>query len=142
MPGKVNPVIPEMVIQAAAHIMGKHLSVTVACQNAPLELNIMQPLIAYETLSAIDLLCNTLDVFNKKCVAGIIADEERCRSLIDLSLAMVTPLALKIGYDKAAELAYRAFKEKKNIRDVALEEGILTEKEADDVFDPGTMLGP
>ena len=142
MPGKVNPVIPEMVIQAAAHIMGKHLSVTVACQNAPLELNIMQPLIAYETLSAIDLLCNTLDVFNKKCVAGIIADEERCRSLIDLSLAMVTPLALKIGYDNAAKLAHRAFKEKKNIRDVVLEEGILTENEADEVFDPGTMLGP
>ena len=141
MPGKVNPVIPEMVIQAAAHIMGKHLSVTIACQNAPLELNIMQPLIAYETLSAIDLLCNTLDVLNRKCVAGITADKERCRALIDLSLAMVTPLALKIGYDNAAKLAYRAFKEKKTIRDVVLEEGILTEKEADDVFDPGTMLG-
>jgi fumarate hydratase, class II len=142
MPGKVNPVIPEMVIQVAAHIMGKHLSVTIACQNAPLELNIMQPLIAYETLSAIDLLCNALDVLDRKCVSGIVADEERCRSLIDLSLAMVTPLALKIGYDEAARLAYRAFKEKKNIKDVAVEEGILTEKEADEVFDPGTMLGP
>lgn len=141
MPGKINPVIPEMVIQVAAHIMGKHLSVTIACQNAPLELNIMQPLIAYETLSAMDLLRNTLEVFGEKCVNGISADAERCRSLIDLSLAMVTPLALKIGYDDAAKIAYRAFKEKRNVRDLLIEDGILDEEEAAKVFDPRGMLG-
>lgn len=141
MPGKINPVIPEMIIQVAAHIMGKHLSVTIACQNGPLELNIMQPLIAFETLSALELLCRSVAVFRQKCIEGISADEERCRSLIDLSLALITPLALKIGYDRAAEIAHRAYAEKRLVRDVVLEEGLLTEEEADVVFDPRGMLG-
>lgn len=142
MPGKVNPVIPEMVIQAAAHVMGKHLSVTVACQNAPLQLNIMQPLIAYETLSALDLLARTAEVFADRCVDGITADSERCRSLIDLSLALVTPLALKIGYDEAAKIAYRAYDEQKTVREVVIEERILTEAEADEVLSPENMIRP
>jgi len=141
MPGKVNPVIPEMVLQVAAHVMGKHLSVTIACQNAPLELNIMQPLIAYETLSAIELLVRTVDAFRERCIDGIEANVERCRSLIDLSLALVTPLALKIGYDKAAKIAYRAYEENKTVREIVIEEGILTQQEADQVLSPESMLG-
>ena len=141
MPGKINPVIPEMVIQAAAHIMGKHLSVTVACQNAPLELNIMQPLIAYETITALQLLTNTADAFATKCVSGIEADRERCRSLIDLSLALVTPLALEIGYDKAAEIAHRAYVERKTVREIVVTDGIMSEAEADNVLNPDNMLG-
>jgi fumarate hydratase, class II len=142
MPGKVNPVIPEMVIQAAAHIMGKHLSVTIAGQNGPLELNIMQPLIAYETLSALDLLRNSVDALHHKCVVGIEANEAQCRSLIDRSLALVTPLALEIGYDRAAKIAYRAYREDRLVRDIVVEEGILTAEEADRVLDPEAMLGP
>lgn len=142
MPGKVNPVIPEMVIQVAAHVMGKNLSVTIAGQNAPLELNIMQPLLAYETLSALDLLRRTVDAFDQRCVRGITADAEHCRSLIDLSLALVTPLALKIGYDRAAQIAHRAFEEKRKVREVILEEGVLTEAEADEILNPRNMLGP
>ncbi|MBN1686039.1 MAG: aspartate ammonia-lyase, partial [Spirochaetales bacterium] len=141
MPGKVNPVIPEMMLQVAAHVMGKHLSVTIACQNAPLELNIMQPLIAYETLSALELLTNAVNVFKTRCVAGIEADAERCRSLIDLSLALVTPLALKIGYDEAAKIAYRAYRERKTVRELVIDEGILSQSEADEVLSPESMLG-
>ena len=141
MPGKVNPVIPEMVIQVAAHIMGKDVSVTIAGQNAPLELNIMQPLIAYETLSALSLLTNTLEVLRERCVLGIEANIERCRSLIDRSLALVTPLALKIGYDRAAKIAYRAYKENRTVREIVVEEAVLTEEEADRVLDPESMLG-
>jgi fumarate hydratase, class II len=141
MPGKINPVIPEMVIQAAAHIMGKHLSVTIACQNAPLELNIMQPLIAYETITALQLLTNSAVAFATKCVTGIVADRERCRSLIDLSLALVTPLALEIGYDKAAEIAHQAYEEKKTVREIVIAEGILSEDEADAILKPDNMLG-
>ena len=140
MPGKVNPVIPEMILQVAAHVMGKHLSVTVACQNAPLQLNIMQPLIAYETLSALDLLIRAIDVFKERCVDGIVADAERCRSLIDLSLALVTPLALKIGYDEAAKIAHQAYDEHKSVREVVIQEGILTEAEADEVLSPENMV--
>ena len=142
MPGKINPVIPEMVIQVAAHVMGKNLSVTIAGQNAPLELNIMQPLLAYEVLSSIDLLSRTADAFAERCIAGITADPEHCRSLIDWSLALVTPLALKIGYDRAAGIAHRAFEEKRKVKEIILEEGVLTEAEADEILDPRSMLGP
>jgi fumarate hydratase class II len=141
MPGKVNPVIPEMVLQVAAHVMGKHLSVTVACQNAPLQLNIMQPLIAHETLSAIDLFIRAVEAFQTRCVEGIEANYERCRSLIDRSLALVTPLATKIGYDAAAKIAHRCYTEGKTVREIAVEEGVLTADEADEVLAPESMLG-
>jgi fumarate hydratase class II len=140
MPGKVNPVIPEMVLQAAAHVMGKHLSVTVACQNAPLQLNIMQPLIAYESLSAIELLTRVVEVFRVRCVEGIKANRKRCRSLIDRSMALVTPLATKIGYDAAAQIAYRCYEEGKTVREIVIEEGVLSPEEADEVLAPESML--
>ncbi len=142
MPGKVNPVIPEMLIQVAAHVMGKHLSVTIGGQNAPLELNIFKPLIAYETLSAIELLANACRALDERCIQGIEADVERCEYWIEWSLALVTPLAIKVGYDRATQLAYKAYKEKRTVRDVILEEGVLTEAECDEVLDPRTMLAP
>ena len=140
MPGKVNPVIPEMVIQAAAHISGKYTSVTVACQNSPLELNIMQPLLVHETLSSIDLLDRVSVSFAEKCISGIEADEQRCRDFIEWSLAVVTPLAIEIGYDKAAAIAYRAYKEKRKVKDVAAEEGILSPEKLESVFDIDSMI--
>src|SRR5690606_19138189 len=134
MPGKVNPVIPEMMIQVAAHLMGKATAVTIGGQNAPLDLNIMMPLIAHETLTAIELLANTARVSVEKAIQGIEADVERCAFWIDWSLALVTPLALKVGYDRATQIAYRAYKEKRKVCDVILEEGVLTEAEADEVL--------
>lgn len=142
MPGKVNPVIPEMVIQAAAHLMGANLSVTIAGQNAPLELNIMQPLIAFETLSSLDLLTRVADALADRCVEGIEANREQCRSLVDRSLALVTPLALEIGYDRAAKIAYRAYREHRLVREIVVEEGVLTDEEAGRILDPEAMLGP
>ncbi len=141
MPGKVNPVIPEMVIQAAAHLMGQHLAVTVGAQNGPLELNMMNPLIGYETITAIRLLGNTCRALAERCIAGIKADEARCAEWIEWSLALVTPLATRIGYDKAAALAYKAFKSKKSIRQVAREERVLPEQELERLLDPRDMLG-
>ena len=140
MPGKINPVIPEMIIQAAAHTMGKYTSVTIACQNAPLELNIMQPLLIHETLSSIELLTAACGSFLEKCISGIEADEKKCRDAIEWSLAVVTPLAVKIGYDRAAEIAYRAYREKRKVRDIASEEGVLPEAELERVFDIDSML--
>lgn len=142
MPGKVNPVIPEMVIQACAHVMGKHLSATVACQNSPLQLNIMMPLLAHESLSAIELLTGVAQALGDRCVNGIQANKENCRQQVEWSLAMVTPLALKIGYDKAAELAYKAYKESKTVRELVLSEGLLSADEANAVLDPAGMIGP
>jgi fumarate hydratase class II len=141
MPGKVNPVIPEMVIQVAAHVMGKHLAVTIGGQNGPLELNIMQPLIAYETLTSLGLLAKTCKGLTQKCVLGIKANVKTCLAGVEWSLALVTPLALKIGYDKAAHLAYKAFKEGKTIKDVALKEGLLPAEELDEMLNPENMVG-
>jgi fumarate hydratase class II len=142
MPGKVNPVIPEMMIQVAAHIMGAHLIVSIGGQHAPLQLNVMQPLIAYHSITSTDILTNAVKVFADKCVIGIEANRKRCEELVEWSMALVTPLALKIGYDRAAEVAYKAHKENKTVRQVVVEEGILTEEEAREILDPKKMLGP
>ncbi|MFW5688870.1 MAG: class II fumarate hydratase [Spirochaetota bacterium] len=140
MPGKVNPVIPEMIIQVAAHIIGKAASITTAGQHAPLELNMMNPLIAHETLSAISLLRESCDAFAERCVDGITVDKERCEYWIEWSLALVTPLATRIGYDKAAELAHVAFDEKRTIRDVVKESGLLSDEEIESLLDPRSMI--
>lgn len=140
MPGKVNPVIPEMMIQVAAHVHGQCLSVTMGAQNAPLQLNMMNPMIAYETVDAMRTLASTCRAAAEKCVSGITADRERCEYWIEWSTAMVTPLARTIGYDKASELAYKAFKEKRTIRDVCREAGVVGEQELDALLDPRKMV--
>ena len=141
MPGKVNPVIPEMVIQAAVYVKGKAASVGLAAASAPLELNIMMPLIAYETLDSLSLLANTAQVLADRCIRGIEADPQRCAEWVEWSLALVTPLATRIGYDKAAELAYRAFKQRKTVRQVLSESDLLSSEEVDKVLDPKSMIG-
>ncbi|MFO7850436.1 MAG: class II fumarate hydratase [Spirochaetia bacterium] len=142
MPGKVNPVIPEMVLQASAFVMGKYTSVTVAAQNAPLQLNIMQPLIAHELLGSIDLLTRVTRRFRREAVESMEADEERCLKWVYESLALVTPLARHIGYDRAAELAHRAYSENRDLFDVALEEEIMGKEELEQVLNPRNMVGP
>ena len=141
MPGKVNPVIPEMVIQAAVYVKGKAASVGLAAASAPLELNIMMPLIAYETLDSLSLLANTAQVLADRCIRGIEADPQRCAEWVEWSLALVTPLATRIGYDKAAELAYRAFKQRKTVRQVLSESDLLSSEEVDKALDPKSMTG-
>jgi fumarate hydratase class II len=142
MPGKVNPVILEMTIQAAAHIMGSAVSVTMAGQTGPLELNMMQPIIAWETLSSLSLMRRTASALAERCINGITADVERSREWIERSLALVTPLSLKVGYDKAAKIAQAALAQNKTIREVIVAEGLLTAEEADRLLDPREMLGP
>ena len=140
MPGKVNPVIPEMLIQVCAFVIGKFQSVVIANQNAPLELNIMMPLLAHEVLTSQEVLIHALKTFREKCVEGIQANKKRCEELVERSLALVTPLALKIGYDRAAEIAYKAYKEDKTVREVVEEEGILSKEEIQEILDPRKML--
>ena len=139
MPGKVNPVIPEMVVQAAAFVMGKQTSVTIAAHNGPLQLNIMQPLIAHEVLTSIDLLKHVVKRFEEKCVKDVTLPGERTSEAIEKSLALVTPLAVRIGYDAAAKLAYKAYNEGKSVRQVVLDEGVLSLEEAEEVLNPEKM---
>jgi len=140
MPGKINPVIPEMVIQACAHLQGKVLSVSIAGQSGPLQLNMMLPLISHETLTALELLQQVCLSLAGKCIKGLKANKERCLDSIEKSLAMITPVALKIGYDKAAELAHTAYVKDISIRKVLLESGLLSPGEVNTLLDPGKMI--
>jgi len=142
MPGKVNPVIPEMVTQAAVYVQGKAGTVAAAASASPLELNVMLPLIAQETQESLELLTNVCHAFRERCITGIRADEERCAHYVEWSLALITPLAAKIGYDRAAELAYRALREKKTVRSVLEESKLLTPEEIKTLLDPRGMIGP
>lgn len=140
MPGKVNPVIPEMVLQAAAFVMGKQTSMTVACQNSPLQLNIMMPLIAHELHASISLLTECASALDDRCFSGITANEEVCREKIEWSLAVVTPLAVNLGYDKAAEIAYHAWKTRIKVSDAVLKLTDLNEKEVKALLDIEKMI--
>lgn len=140
MPGKVNPVIPESAIQVAATVTGLHQTLTIACSSGLLELNVMMPLIADTILFTLKILTNISIHLNDKCIKGIKANEEKCKSYIDWSLSLVTPLASKIGYDKAAEIAYRAYNENKTVKDIVQELCILSKEELDSIFDPESMI--
>ena len=142
MPGKVNPVMPEMMLQVAAQVMASHMAVTLGGQQAPLELNIMMPLIAHHALFAIRILDRAATAFEQRCISGIRANAERCGEWVEQSLALVTPLALRLGYDRAAAIAQQAYREGRTIREVVLAEGLLTAEEADRLLSPEGMLGP
>jgi len=142
MPGKVNPVIPEAVTMVAAQVMGNHTTITVAAQGSFLELSVMMPVIAYAFLQSVTLLTRASHVFVDKCIAGITANEERCRELLEGNLALGTALAPRIGYDAAAAIAKEAFAQGRTVREVAREKGVLSEAELDAVLDPWAMTEP
>jgi len=140
MPGKVNPVILEVAIQAAAQAIGNDAVVTLGGGLGVLELNVMLPVMARNLLESIRLLSSACGLLADRCVEGIVPDRRRCRELIEQSLAMVTPLAVKIGYNRAAELAHEAFHSGKTIRAVLTERKVLPPAEIDAILDPGKMV--
>jgi fumarate hydratase class II len=142
MPGKVNPVVPEAVMQVGAQVMGCHTAVMIGAQHGLLELNTMMPMMAWNTLTAIGLLERALRLFEERCVRGIRAEVETCARRVEGSLALATPLARRLGYDRAAEIAQRASAEGRTIREIVRDEGALPEGEADELLDPRRMLGP
>jgi fumarate hydratase class II len=142
MPGKVNPVMCESVMMVCAQVIGNDTAITWAGANGNFELNVMMPVMAHNLLESIRLLANVIDVFCGKCVTGIVANEERCRELIELSMAMVTSLAPKIGYDRAAEIAKESAKTGRTVREIAREKKVLPEKELECALDPIKMTEP
>src|SRR5881398_309919 len=139
MPGKVNPVMCESVMMVCAEVIGNDTTITWAGANGNFELNVMMPVMAHNLLESIRLLANVVDVFCEKCVRGIVANEERCRELVELSMAMVTSLAPKIGYDRAAEIAKESAKTGRTVREIAREKKVLPEKELESALDPIKM---
>ena len=125
MPGKVNPVIPEAVIQVAYQVMGNDTTILLGGQSGRFELNVTMPLIAYNLLQSIDLLAKAVTILADKCVLGLTANRGRCREYLDRSLALATLLVPHIGYDRAAEVAKQAHETDRTIREIVLAEKIL-----------------
>lgn len=134
MPGKVNPVIPEAVIQVAAQVIGNDATVTLGGQSGNFELNVMLPVITYNILQSISLLASASKIFAEKCIAGISVNREKCESNINQSLALAARLVPHIGYDKATEIAQKAYKSGKTIKEVAMEDDILPENILNTLF--------
>jgi fumarate hydratase class II len=142
MPGKVNPVIPESLIQVCAHVIGSDLTTTLGGLGSYFELNLMMPLIAYQSLQSIRLLSNGISSFVHRCLEGLEADRERCEEMIERSLALATALAPKVGYDAAARIAKKAYDHRMTIRQVVEEEGLFSGKDLDRLMDLESMTAP
>src|SRR6201984_67306 len=142
MPGKVNPVMCESMMMVCAQVFGNDTAITWAGANGNFELNVMMPVMAYDLLESIRLLSNVVDVFCEKCVTGIKANKARCEELVELSMAMVTALAPKIGYDRAAEIAKESVQTGKTVRELCREKKVLPEQELERALDPIAMTEP
>ena len=141
MPGKVNPVIPEVVNQIAYQVIGNDLTVTMAAEAGQLQLNAMEPVIVLNILQSMRMLMRGMVTLREKCIIGIEADRERCRELLEGSLVTVTAINPYIGYAEAGRVAKQALKTRRSIRDVVLMEGLMTEAQLDEAFSPEKLLG-
>ena len=139
MPGKVNPVIPESIIQTAAQVIGNDMSITIGCQGGNFDLNVMLPVIAHNLLQSISILGSAAKIFAEKCINGITANEARCKDIIENSLSMCTALAPVIGYERAAAIAKEAYRTGKTVREVSMEEKVLPQAQLNELLDPLKM---
>ncbi len=144
MPGKVNPVMSEMVLQVAAQVIGNDATIAFAGSGlgSTFELNVMMPVMAYNLLQSIELLASASRVFADRTVAGLEANTERCESLVEQSLAMCTSLAPIVGYDKAADMAKESFKTGKTIRQIAQDRKLMSDEELNKALDAKRMTQP
>ena len=142
MPGKTNPVICEAMIQGCAQVIGNDMTITIGGQGGVFELNLMLPLIAHNLTNSITILSNSTNIFTEKLITGLKANKEKCAGYIEGSLAMCTSLAPVIGYDKAAQIAYKAFNSGKTVREIAMEDNVLDKDKLDEILDPKSMTMP
>ncbi len=142
MPGKVNPTQCEALTMVCCQVMGNHVAITIGGANGHLELNVFKPVIAYNVLQSIRLLADAARSFTDNCVAGIEANREHIRELVERSLMLVTALAPKIGYDAAAKVAKKAHAEGTTLKQAAVDLGLVTAEEFEALVRPETMLGP
>ncbi|MDT8441215.1 MAG: class II fumarate hydratase [Desulfuromonadales bacterium] len=142
MPGKVNPVMAESLMQVCVQVVGNDAAITLGGLSGNFELNVMMPVMTHNLLQSIDLLANAVSCFATRCLQGLDADRQRCESLVEESLAMCTALAPVIGYDQAAAIAKQAYQSGRTVRDVAREKELLAADELDRLLDPRPMTEP
>jgi aspartate ammonia-lyase len=142
MPGKVNPVIPEVVNQIAYKVIGNDLTVTLASEAGQLQLNVMEPIIAYSLMESIEMLINGINTLKSKCVAGITANKDRCRDMVLNSIGLVTALNPYLGYENSTRVAAAALRTGKGVYDIVLENKLIDRKKLDEVLKPENMIRP
>ncbi len=142
MPGKVNPVMAEMLDMVCFQVVGNDTTVALAVQAGQLDLNVMMPVIAFNVVWSMDILANAVRVFVEFCARGITANRARIAEWVEQSTAIVTALNQRIGYSRAAKVAQQAFREGRTVRDVLVSEGVLTADEAAQFLDPAVLVRP
>ncbi|MBN1839173.1 MAG: aspartate ammonia-lyase [Campylobacterales bacterium] len=142
MPGKVNPVIPEVVNQVCFQVIGTDIAVTLACEGGQLQLNVFEPVIAYNLFSSINMMRNAFETLAYTCVDGITANPERCKSLVLNSIGLVTALNPFIGYENSTSVAKEALETGGSVYDIVLARGLLAKDELDDIIKPENMIKP
>jgi fumarate hydratase class II len=141
MPGKVNPVMSEMLNMVCFQVMGNDTAIAYATQASQLELNVMMPLIAHNLMFSVEILSNGVNAFTGKCITGIKADKKRCNEYADATLAMATALNPVVGYSSAAEVSKEAYRTGKTVKQVTVNRGIMNKKDADRILDPARLTG-
>ncbi|MEA4995352.1 MAG: lyase family protein, partial [Petrimonas sp.] len=142
MPGKVNPVIPEVVNQIAYKVIGNDLTVTMASEAGQLQLNVMEPIIAYSLMESIEMLINGINTLRSKCIAGITANQDRCKEMVLNSIGLVTALNPYLGYEDSTRVATEALKTGKGVYDIVLENKLIVQEELDEILKPENMIRP
>lgn len=142
MPGKVNPVIPEVVNQIAFKVIGNDLTVTLAAEAGQLELNVMEPVIVQSLFESIEMLKNGMKTLQHRCIVGITANEERCRQLVENSIGLVTALNPYLGYEACTSLAKEALETNRGVYELVLERNLMSKEELDKVLAPENMIKP
>jgi len=142
MPGKVNPVIPEVVNQVCFDVMGGDTTVTIAAEAGQLQLNVFEPIIAFRLLGGISALTNACTVLRERCVVGITANAERMRQFVEHSIGIVTALVPVIGYETSTEIAREALASGRGVYEIVMERGLMTRAELDRALNPEAMVQP
>ena len=142
MPGKVNPVIPEVVNQVCFNVVGSDTTVMMAAEAGQLQLNVMEPIIVFSLFNSIQMLTKVMERLRVLCVNGITANPEHCKELVMNSIGIVTALNPTLGYENSSRIAKRALQERRSVYDLVLEEGLLTKEELDNLLRPELMIKP
>ncbi|HEY4544368.1 MAG TPA: aspartate ammonia-lyase [Tissierellaceae bacterium] len=142
MPGKINPVIPEVVTQVAYNVIGNDVTITMAAEAGQLELNAFEPVVFYNLFESIETLAHAVATLRDNCIVGITANVERCQSLVDNSVGVITAIVPHVGYKQAAEIADEAIATGKPVRDLVLRDKLLTEEELNEILEPVAMTEP
>jgi len=142
MPGKVNPVMAEVVNQVCFQVIGNDLTITLAVEAGQLELNVMEPVIAFNLLQSLQIMTNVVRVFTDRCIRGITANAERCRQMVEQSIGLVTALSPYLTYEQASEVAREALKSNRSVREIVLERELLSAEDLDRILAPERMTEP